>query len=62
MDWEQSDATHRDGVLRLLEGFRKRKVPVDTLGIQAHIGPPPGAHHPGAAVSQREAGWRKVPE
>jgi endo-1,4-beta-xylanase len=57
MDWG-SDATHRDGVLRLLEGFRKRKVPVDTLGIQAHIGPPPGLTI-GAAVSQREAGWRK---
>ena len=29
---------HRAKVLELLEGFRKRNVPVDALGIQAHIG------------------------
>ncbi|MES2444842.1 MAG: endo-1,4-beta-xylanase [Pseudomonadota bacterium] len=56
MDWG-SDATHRGGVLRLLERFRRDKVPVDTLGIQAHIGPPAGLTI-GAAVSQRERGWR----
>ena len=36
MDW--GSTTHRNGVLDLLRGFRNRNVPVDTLGIQAHIG------------------------
>ncbi len=36
MDW--GSTTHRDGVLNLLRGFRDRNVPVDTLGIQSHIG------------------------
>jgi endo-1,4-beta-xylanase len=38
MGWERDNAPHRDGVLRLLERFRKNKVPVDALGLQAHIG------------------------
>ena len=38
MSWEPGFATHRAGVLRLLEGFRKRGVPVDALGVQGHIG------------------------
>jgi endo-1,4-beta-xylanase len=37
MSWEPAHAAHCDDVLRLLEGFRKRGVPVDALGIQAHI-------------------------
>lgn len=57
MDWG-TDATHRNGVLKLLERFRKDKVPVDTLGIQAHIGPPAGLTV-GAAVQERERGWRE---
>jgi endo-1,4-beta-xylanase len=36
MDW--GTPTHRNGVLDLLRGFRDRNVPVDTLGIQSHIG------------------------
>ena len=36
MDW--GSTTHRQGVLDLLRGFRDRNVPVDTLGIQSHIG------------------------
>ena len=36
MDW--GTPTHRQGVLELLRGFRDRGVPVDTLGIQSHIG------------------------
>ena len=36
MDW--GSTTHRNGVLNLLQGFRDRNVPVDTLGIQSHIG------------------------
>ena len=39
MSWESGQAeTHRAGVLRLLEQFRTRKVPVDALGIQSHLG------------------------
>ncbi len=39
MSWERTgdDETHMRGVLRLLEGFRKRGTPVDTLGVQSHI-------------------------
>ncbi|NML05699.1 endo-1,4-beta-xylanase [Sphingomonas sp. G-3-2-10] len=39
MSWERGteDETHIAGVLKLLEGFRKRGTPVDTLGIQSHI-------------------------
>lgn len=29
---------HRQGVLNLLKGFKDRGVPVDTLGIQSHLG------------------------
>jgi endo-1,4-beta-xylanase len=40
MGWDGgNDASHRRGVLKLLEGFRKRGVPVDTLGLQSHISP-----------------------
>jgi endo-1,4-beta-xylanase len=37
MGWEPGNATHRAGVLKLLEGFRKRGVPIDALGIQSHL-------------------------
>jgi len=37
MDWGGGSA-HREGVLNLLRGFRDRNVPVDTLGIQSHLG------------------------
>ena len=39
MSWELTgeDQTHAAGVLRLLEGFRKRGTPVDALGVQSHI-------------------------
>lgn len=39
MSWERGteDETHIQGVLKLLQGFRKRGTPVDTLGIQSHI-------------------------
>jgi endo-1,4-beta-xylanase len=38
MGWEVEGAPHRDGVLRLLERFRRNNVPVDALGVQGHIG------------------------
>jgi endo-1,4-beta-xylanase len=37
MSWESVNAAHRDGVLRLLERFRRGGVPVDALGVQSHI-------------------------
>ncbi|VXC92921.1 endo-1,4-beta-xylanase [Sphingomonas sp. 8AM] len=37
MSWEPGNAAHRAGVLRLLEGFRRRGVPVHALGVQSHI-------------------------
>ncbi len=46
MSWEPGNETHRKGVLKLLEGFRKRGTPVDALGIQSHlIAPVPDARH-----------------
>jgi endo-1,4-beta-xylanase len=37
MSWEPGSRRHCAGVLRLLEGFRKRGTPVDALGVQSHI-------------------------
>lgn len=37
MSWEPGNEKHRAGVLKLLEGFRRRNVPVDALGVQSHI-------------------------
>jgi endo-1,4-beta-xylanase len=39
MSWERTadDERHMRGVLKLLEGFRKRGTPVDALGVQSHI-------------------------
>jgi endo-1,4-beta-xylanase len=39
MSWERGteDETHMVGVLKLLEGFRKRGTPVHALGVQSHI-------------------------
>jgi endo-1,4-beta-xylanase len=38
MSWEAGNEQHRSGVLRLLEQFKARNVPVDALGVQSHIG------------------------
>ena len=38
MIWEEGNERHRYGVLKLLEGFRNRGVPIDTFGIQGHLG------------------------
>jgi endo-1,4-beta-xylanase len=39
MSWERNsvDETHMRGVLKLLEGLKKRGTPVDALGVQSHI-------------------------
>lgn len=54
MSWESGSATHRAGVLRLLEGLRKRNVPVDALGLQSHIGSNGQTRSP-----PEEAAWRR---
>jgi endo-1,4-beta-xylanase len=38
MSWEAGNEKHRDGVLRLLEQFKVKNVPVAALGVQSHIG------------------------
>ncbi|MET3667911.1 endo-1,4-beta-xylanase [Caulobacter sp. 1776] len=38
MGQEVGNEQHRAGVLKLLEGFKKRGTPVDALGVQSHIG------------------------
>lgn len=57
MSWEPGNEGHRTGVLKLLEGFRKRGIPCDTLGVQSHIGLIEGATV-GALVSRQEKPWR----
>ena len=60
MGWETNSAAHRDGVLRLLERFRKTGVPVNTLGLQAHIGSGNQDSNAGRAFDARdEKAWRK---
>jgi endo-1,4-beta-xylanase len=38
MSWEAGNEQHRAGVLRLLEQFKTKSIPVDALGIQGHLG------------------------
>jgi endo-1,4-beta-xylanase len=38
MSWEAGNEKHRTGVLKLLEQFKARNIPVDALGVQSHIG------------------------
>lgn len=58
MSWEPGAELHCAGVLKLLEGFRKRNVPIDALGIQSHIRidtyDPTTGNGP-----RRESEWRK---
>ncbi|MDQ8758106.1 endo-1,4-beta-xylanase [Sphingosinicella sp. LHD-64] len=59
MSWEPGNEAHRAGVLRLLEGFRRRGTPVDALGIQGHIG---SGNNPGDQPTfgrHDEAAWRR---
>ncbi len=57
MSWEPGNARHRDGVLRLLEGFRRRGTPVDALGVQSHIMTQGADGHAGV-LAQQDA-WRQ---
>ena len=54
MDWGDWSATHRLGVLRLLESLKKGDIPVDALGIQGHINVSAGK----GVVQKRERDWR----
>jgi endo-1,4-beta-xylanase len=59
MSWEPGNDNHRSGVLRCLEGFRRRGTPVDALGVQSHIG---SGNNPGdgpAFGPHDEAVWRR---
>ena len=55
MSWDSE--LHCGGVLHLLEGFRKRDVPVDTLGLQSHLGAKQGMDRGGFGAAQEKA-WR----
>lgn len=57
MGWEAGNEAHRAGVLRLLEGFRKRGTPVDALGVQSHLGTEDPAA-PGSLGRPQEKPWR----
>ncbi|HWT13519.1 MAG TPA: endo-1,4-beta-xylanase [Allosphingosinicella sp.] len=58
MAWEPWNTVHRTGVLRLLEGFRRRGVPVDALGVQSHIGTENSDESSGFGAAQ-EREWRR---
>lgn len=58
MSWEAGHETHQAGVLRLLEGFRARGVPVDALGVQSHIGSGNTDDSEGFDTA-REDNWRR---
>jgi endo-1,4-beta-xylanase len=55
MSWDSE--LHCGGVLHLLDGFRKRNVPVDTLGLQSHLSARPGMDRGGFGAAQERA-WR----
>jgi endo-1,4-beta-xylanase len=58
MTWDARSAAHRTRTLRLLEWFRANEVPVDALGIQAHLSVRSADHaDPERAPQERE--WRQ---
>jgi endo-1,4-beta-xylanase len=60
MGWESSNSPHRNGVLKLLERFRKNGVPVNSLGLQSHIGSGNPDSNAGRSFDTRdERAWRK---
>ncbi len=59
MSWEPGNEGHRAGVLRLLDGFKARGVPVDALGIQAHISVHNYDPASGNSGPRQETEWRK---
>jgi endo-1,4-beta-xylanase len=59
MSWEVGNEKHRAGVLRLLEGFKRRGTPVDALGIQSHIGIFEPTSSIAQLVTQLTPEWRR---
>ena len=59
MSWEAGNERHRDGVLRLLAGFRKRGTPVHSLGVQSHIGIFQPIRSVEELVAQQTPAWRR---
>jgi endo-1,4-beta-xylanase len=57
MSWEPGNGAHRAGVLKLLEGLRRRGTPVDALGIQSHL-MTQGADT-GASIARLQGEWRR---
>jgi endo-1,4-beta-xylanase len=51
------EGTHRAAILKLLDYAKKKNLPVDALGVQAHIGFPNAGGGPGA--ERDEVAWRK---
>jgi len=54
MDWGTGSEKHRAGVLRLLEALKAGGIPVDALGIQAHV----TATTEAGAIERRTREWR----
>lgn len=50
------EPTHRAAILKLLDYAKKKNLPVDALGVQAHIGFP---NTGGVAAARDEAAWVK---
>jgi endo-1,4-beta-xylanase len=61
MGWSAGSARHRDGVLKLLSGLKARKAPVDSLGIQSHIGPGTNVESQGSNTfnAADQAAWKQ---
>ena len=61
MGWGPGSAKHREGVLKLLAQFKDKKVPVDVLGVQSHIGPGtnPESQGPNTFNATDQAAWKQ---
>jgi endo-1,4-beta-xylanase len=57
MSWEPGHATHRAGVLRLLEGFKTRGIRVDALGVQSHL--VTQGTDTAASIAAQQPEWRR---
>jgi endo-1,4-beta-xylanase len=63
MGWEPDSTAHRNGVLKLLERFRKNGVPVNALGLQAHLGAGNQDNNANRVFDARdERAWRRFLE
>lgn len=58
MAWEHWSETHRNGVLRHLEEWLSRGVPIDALGVQSHLGTNNNYAEANEFHAAQEAEWR----